>query len=402
MPTLQKLSAQAGLRRHLITPEYPPLPGGVSDYTKRVAESLAEAGEEIHVWCPFLRGAGSERAGVVVHGDLGGATPESLRRLGRQLDCFPAPRRILVQWVPHGYGYRAMNLPFCLWLWNRARLSGDSVEIMVHEALLAFGEGSWRQDAAALVHRLMAVLLLRSAERVWVSTPRWEDLLRPYTFGRRIPFQWLPIPSNVTVVSDSEAVQAVRRRYSAEGALLIGHFGTYGRSVASLLEAILSRLGDNPARHSILLIGMGSQDFQKRQTQRQPELSRRLHATGPLSPDSLSCHLSACDLLIQPYPDGVSGRRTSVMAGLAHGKPILTTTGASTEPLWMQTAAVALAPDGDADAFVKQLDRLCEDNRECERLGQAARKLYEDRFDVAWTVAALHNSMLQEDLACVS
>jgi hypothetical protein len=33
------------------------------------------------------------------------------------------------------------------------------------------------------------------------------------------------------------------------------------------------------------------------------------------TPDDLSRHLSACDLFVQRYIDGVSGRRTSLMAG---------------------------------------------------------------------------------------
>src|SRR5256714_13899599 len=47
---------EKGLRRggawHLITCEYPPRTGGVSDYTRLVAEGLSEAGDEVHVWCP--------------------------------------------------------------------------------------------------------------------------------------------------------------------------------------------------------------------------------------------------------------------------------------------------------------------------------------------------------------
>ena len=36
----------------LITGEYPPAPGGVSDYSSMVARGLAEAGDEVHVWAP--------------------------------------------------------------------------------------------------------------------------------------------------------------------------------------------------------------------------------------------------------------------------------------------------------------------------------------------------------------
>jgi glycosyltransferase involved in cell wall biosynthesis len=382
--------------RHLITPEYPPQPGGVGDYTKLVAEGLAAAGEEVHVWCPFLSGEGHEHAGVVVHGELRGATPRGLRYLGEQLDRFPAPRRILVQWVPHGYGYRSMNLPFCFWLWNRSRRYGDRVDIMAHECFLSFGEGSWRQDAAALVHRLMTVILLRGVEWAWLSIPKWEGLLQPYKLGRQIQFQWLPVPSNIPVASDPAAIRNIRERYAREGALLIGHFGTYHRPVASVLEPILLNMKSRLAGKTILLMGMDSQDFRSALIRKDPEFENHIQATGPLSPDELSCHLSACDLLIQPYPYGVSTRRGSFMAGLSHGKAILTTSGHLTEPLWQDSNAVGLAPYGDVAAFAKLVEELCADPGQRARMAVAARKLYLERFDISHTIAALQASGARE------
>ena len=64
---------------------------------------------------------------------------------------------------------------------------------------------------------------------------------------------------------------------------------------------------------------------------------RDCHATGTLSPRALAEHVEACDLLVQPYPDGISSRRTSAMAGLALGVPVVTTTGHLTESLWAET-----------------------------------------------------------------
>jgi hypothetical protein len=37
---------------HLVTCEYPPQVGGVSDYSLAVATGLAAAGQTVHVWCP--------------------------------------------------------------------------------------------------------------------------------------------------------------------------------------------------------------------------------------------------------------------------------------------------------------------------------------------------------------
>jgi glycosyltransferase involved in cell wall biosynthesis len=385
--------------RHLITSEYPPQPGGVSDYSAQVARALSLAGEEVHVWCPAA--AGDPVATVeslFVHRELGGISPADLRSLGEKLDRFPAPRRILVQWVPHGYGYRSMNLPFCWWLRNRAR-HGDRVEIMVHEAFLGFGE-SLRQDFAALVHRLMTIILLRAATRVWVSIPECERRWKPYTLGRAIPFQWLPVPNNIPMVNDPQGARAVRARFAPNDETLLGHLGTYGGPVASVLEPILLQLCADSLPKVILLMGINSEEFRERLVRKNPSVAAQLLATGPLAPADLSRHISACDLLIQPYPDGASSRRGSLMAGIAHGQPVVTTAGPGTEPVWSEYAAVGLAPAGDAESFVNLVHALSQDPVERGRVSQAAAKLYRDKFDISYTIAALHHSPV-EDLACV-
>jgi glycosyltransferase involved in cell wall biosynthesis len=307
------------------------------------------------------------------------------------LDRFPAPRRILVQWVPHGYGYRSMNVMFCWWLWNRAR-RGDRVELMVHEPYLPFRAGSLRQNVAALVHRLMTVLLLRAAAHVWISIPEWERRLRPYALGRPVPLQWLPIPSSIPMICSAAGAQAVRKRYLADGRVLIGHFGTFGWPISPMLEEILLALTGEFDAQVVLLIGLKSEEFRLALIQKEPRLAAVVHATGTLSAEDLSCHLAACDLMIQPYPDGVSTRRTSFMAGLSHGRAIITTTGTSTEPLWRQTDAVALAAVNDVAAFLQLLRRLRSDVEERYRMGESARNIYRERFDVCHTVDELRRA----------
>lgn len=388
---------------HLITAEYPPVVGGVSDYSHLVATGLAAAGNFIHVWCPPASdGAPSAAAAplgapsgepppaadVHVHRELGGFTPRDLRRVGRMLDEFSPPRRLLLQWVPHGYGYRSMNLPFCMWLWRRAAVSGDRIEIMVHEPCLAFRLGSWKQSGAAVVHRIMTAILLIAAQRVWVSIPAWEAYWRPYCFGRRVPFIWLPVPSSVPVV-ERPATPSLRARYAPEGGSLVGHFGTYGEAVSERLMLVLPLLASDRSGPAILLLGRGSKEMRIRLIGRWPSLAGRVHATGSLEACELSRHLAACDVLLQPYLDGVSSRHTSIMAGLAHGLPIVTTTGRLTEPLWCETRSVALVDEKDHAGMVARVQHLLVDADERRRLGEAARALYDERFHVRNTIAAL-------------
>lgn len=376
---------------HILTPEFPPQVGGVADYTYLVASGLAEAGDEVHVWCPPSGYAPPSSDGLTVHDECGTLSPADFRRVGRWLDRFTTPRRLLVQWVPHGYGYRSMNLPFCLWLWRRAVVHGDEVDIMVHEPYLAFWGGSWRQPAAALVHRLMTAVLLGAARRVWMSIPMWEQRWRPYNFGRRVPFAWLPVPSNIVSRVAFEG-DTVRERYAEPERALIGHFGTYGPHVSHLLFDLVPQLLESRFAPSLLLLGADSEGFRQRLVQRHRGLAGRLHGVGHLSSAEVAAHLAACDLLIQPYPDGISSRRGSAMAGLSLGLPIVTTNGHLTEPLWSESGAVLLADVGDRAGFVAQVERLLNDAGERARLGERARALYDERFDLRHTIAALRAS----------
>jgi len=388
--------------RHLITCEYSPQTGGVSDYSGLVAVGLRERGEEVHVWCPGRAGDEAGEAGVVVHRALGSFSPSDLVRVGRRLDPFPAPRHLLIQWVPHGYGYRSMNIGFCLWLLHRSLIRGDRIELMVHEPYLAFERSALWQNAAALVHRLMTMIILASTRMVWISIPRWEACLRPYTLGRRIRFRWLPIPSNVRIADQAGPIQVIRRKY-AQDSLLIGHFGTFGSAIVSLLEPVLVSLTDRGSLPKVLLMGQGSQKFLGELVARRPQLAGKVCATGTLTETELSVHIAACDLLVQPYPDGVSTRRGSTMVGLAHGKPVVTTSGHLTEPLWQDSGAVRIAPVGDTIRLVEMIEQLLGDSKSRVRLGEAARQLYEQRFDISHTIGALRGEPSQTvQNACVS
>jgi glycosyltransferase involved in cell wall biosynthesis len=370
---------------HIITPEYMPKIGGVADYTRLVARGLHESGESVHVWAPaYAKGDPGDR--FRVHAELGRFTPADLNRTGRLLNEFPGRRRLLVQWVPHAYGYRSMNLAFCQWLWRRAA-SGDRVELMVHEPYLALWEGSWRQTAVAGVHRMMTMMLLRAASCVWMSTPAWESKWRMYALGRSIPFVWLPIPSSLPE-PDAEDVRS-GRALTGGTVPIVGHLGTYGSLVTDLLDGALPLVLQSSRSPFVLLIGDGSEQYRRHLISRLPSYSGRVAATGSTSARSLAGYVAACDLVLQPYPDGISSRRTTAMAALKHGVPMVSTCGHLTEPLWEESKAVRLSKAGDHAALAAEVEALLSSPDTRRRLGDAGRHLYGRLFDLSHTVRML-------------
>jgi glycosyltransferase involved in cell wall biosynthesis len=369
---------------HIVTSEYPPQVGGVSDYTRQIAEALARD-VDVHVWCPPVD-ASRDASAVHIHPEMGRFQPSDLERVSNALDTFPSPRRLLVQWVPHGYGYRAMNVGFCLWLARRAA-QGDIIELMVHEAFLDMTVRPIRHMAIAVVHRVMTIILMRAASKVWVSIPAWEGRVRPYALGRRVPIEWLPIPSAVEPFCGSSS--SVRAKYAEAGQPLIGHLGSYGVEFSSLLEQRLPAIMESASKPALLLIGARSQAFCDALIARHPVWSARVSATGYVPTPALARYLSACDFFLQPYPDGITSRRTSAMACLSIGRPIVTTSGPLTEPLWTGSGAVALADVADVDGFTAAAMRLMSDDDARQCLGQRGQQLYRDRFSIVHVIEAL-------------
>ena len=370
---------------HFLTPEYPPLHGGVSDYTHQIATELSRRGEAVHVWGPS-GSAPQPGSPIVVHAELGRFRSADLRRASLLLDEQPSPRRLVVQWVPHGFGWRAMNLPFCFWLWRRS-VAGDSIELIVHEPFVTFS-GGVRQCAVAVVQRAMTLMLLSAARRVWVTTRAWAPLLEPYLGGRGAAVEWLPVPSSLQT-AEIAAVTRVRKRYAPANECLIGHFGTHGSLITSLLIDAIPLLAAASPDARFVLIGTDGEAFRSALAARHRMLAHRVSATGTLNAAELSAHIAACDVLLQPYPDGVTSRRTTAMAGLSAGVPVVTTRGELTERLWLEGAPVKLADVGDVHAMVGHVVDLLGDPAQRRRQGDAGRAFYDQWFDVRHAVAAL-------------
>jgi hypothetical protein len=258
---------------------------------------------------------------------------------------------------------------------------------MFHEVMYPVRAGQpLAHNLLGRAHRWVAWLLARSAARALVATPRWGEILRNEC-GATCPITWAPVPSNLPTTVDPARVESLRRRLAPTGEPLVGHFGTYGRWIAPMLEPILLGL-----RRRTILIGRGSGAFRRRLVARDPSLADCIVATGELDPAAAAEHLAACDLLVQPYPDGVTTRRSSIMAGLALGLPILTNAGELTEPLWGASAAVALARAPDASSMIRCADALAGDAARRSALSRRATALYRERFRVARTVEILREN----------
>jgi glycosyltransferase involved in cell wall biosynthesis len=173
------------------------------------------------------------------------------------------------------------------------------------------------------------------------------------------------------------------------GTFLLAYFGFLNESKGGeeLIEALaLLRQGGLDAH--LLLIGgdVGQADptnvayAQKVQALiEQYGLKEVVHRTGYVEQPEVSASLFAADALVMPYRDGASFRRTTLLAALRHGCPIITTTPADLRlmPEIKPGENMLLVPPREATALAQVICTLAGDRALQQKLAQGAWQLSE-------------------------
>jgi len=120
-------------------------------------------------------------------------------------------------------------------------------------------------------------------------------------------------------------------------------------------------------------------------------LVTRVTETGHLPDAEVSAWFLAADLVVLPFRDGASFRRGSLLAALAHGCPVISTTPGDTATAEALGPAALLVPPNDPAALATAMAALDADDAARARLAAAGRALAA-RF--SWhAIAAQHEAL---------
>lgn len=361
----------------LISGSFPPLKDGVGDYSCLLSRWLADEdpGWEVHVLTSRgCWGSSSGRARIhpVIRGWGWLGLPDIIRWVGAI-----APDIVHVQYPALGYARHLMPtfLPAILRLRGRYRVTATFHGFGLYTFL-----GKTRLSITALgCHAVVPVSdHIRSAACSFYRGFRiFNGNIRRMKDAIYVASSIEP-PARAATVGKSE----VRRSWGIKpGELAIAYFGfiNQGKGFDDLLRAVAMCRDQGLACRLICI------------TELEPErdgLHRRIGSlidelrladltffTGYLERKMVAGHLMAADFAALPFNYGASTKRSSLLASLACGLPVITTSDPGLPPFFADGHNIILVPRGNPEALAAAILRLAEDRALRLRLGQGAAEL---------------------------
>jgi glycosyltransferase involved in cell wall biosynthesis len=350
----------------MVTGEYPPMIGGIGDYTAGLVGALRSCGANVSV----ITDHAIEGYGVVASPGWRMRDLPGLRRTIRRLN--PDVVHIQYQTAAFRLGGAISVLP---------SLVAAPVVTTFHDT-----REPYLFPKAGRLRRAANALLARSSRRVVCTN--FEDAVTVRRYGaRRISV--VPLGNNVpSIAVKCRDRRALRARLGAvDDQPLIGHFGLIGETKGAddLAAAVVAIPG---AQLAFIGATAGAVDPNNMSAAtalktrvRELGIADRVHWTGPVPLDDASRLLSVCDLVALPFRDGASFRRTTLIAALANGCAVITTApssplslrGGDDLPTLRHGVELWLVPASDPRQLSMSIRRLLGEPALRRRLGEQAR-----------------------------
>jgi glycosyltransferase involved in cell wall biosynthesis len=335
----------------IVSDQFPPVRGGIGDYTALLADALVERGVRASLF--VRKGSDPAACRAPIAGTFDCWSWAAASELHRAIIATNA------EWVhlQHNGGmYKSCRLAaYFLPRYLRWKRWPGNIAVTFHDINRPF-----LFPRAGRVRDWVLGDLARNAGLVIAADTSDEAVLR--SFGAAV--HHVPIGSNMPVSRATPAeIAAIRNRYRINpSAVVVGHFGTASGletlfdAVASLPDVILLLVGKTPDRGNPGCINILSDSMHERIVRLQ--LGPRVRWTTHLADHEVADTLASCDVLVLPYARGASMRHGGLLACLAQGRPVITTAPPKPMPGFTVGESFLATPPGDVPALTEAIQEV--------------------------------------------
>ena len=399
------------MRVTLLSGEYPPLRGGVADYTALLATALGRQGVEVSVLTSARATPRADDGDVRILPTLKSWGVGLWREVSQQLDILD-PDILHIQYQTGAFEMK-IGVNLLPWL-NRLRRLRSRTVVTFHDLKQPYllpklgpirHAATWMLGTGAdAVVATTTEDFHRLAGNAIAQTTRW-------TWARR-PLAIVPIGSNIP----SDPPGAYDRRSWRESLsvrdeeCLVAFFGFLGpnKGIHTLISAFETLVRRGVAVR-LLMIGAsagdtGNSDWRYvnaiRQRLDEPDIRGKVGWTGYVGASDVAGYLRAADVCALPFKEGASLRHGTLIAALVQHLPIVTTISPSLEspagfPVLRSEDNCLLVRPEEAGELAEAIERAANSHELRTTLAGGAARLAEA---FRWDSIALANLRLYQAL----
>ena len=344
------------LRICMISGDYPPIRGGISDYTKILFNNLKKQMGSGNVFLITSKEASKEDKNIINE-----IKKWNLRGILKIISLVKKikPDIIHIQYPASQYGFKpSVNfLPFLL------KINGCSGPII--STLHEFSNRS-------LLGKIRLVPnIIFSNKTLVVSQNYIEDILYflwPLKNLLKKKFVYIPIGPNILPYKTKlEDIKKIKKQITInhQDAILCC-FGSIrkGKGIEMLID-VFQEIISGPTTKNIRLIFIGQCKGEYclgiKKIVLEKKLSQHIIFTNYISEEDTSKYLFASDICVLPFSDGVSTKRGSFLAPLFHNIPIITTQSSFTPPELINYKNIILTKPNDKKDLEMAIKKLIMD-----------------------------------------
>lgn len=371
------------MRVALVVPQFAyPLTGGVGPHARKLAEAMACDGDEILI---ISDGDFSVTPAYAVASVGTTWTPRAALRAIAAIRAF-RPDAVLFEYTTFNFGGKSVA-PLLIAVALRLRRIRQAAYI--HEIFYSASSRAVKTPLHAALFWLRDILFTVSVGRFFVANDKKrERFLRFARLTKPVAVSVLPIGANI------EPGPGGIWKATANDRRTIVSFGVVmpRRRFELIIDAVARLVS---AGHDLQLLLVGNvfdHDYADRCIALASErgMADRITITGAVSDASVSAALHDSALFAYALEDGLISSSGTLLAALAHGMPIVSTTSSHDEPK-LRAAVFAIEPN--AEAFANGIQHLLGDAKETGRLGSAAADAYDRNFRWSTIVGRLRTSL---------
>lgn len=358
----------------IISRNFPPTICGVGDYSYWLAKTFGDFDNEITVITSDKNKNFNEKNNIIAIGNSWGTF-----KLINTISALK-PDIVIIQYVCQMYG-RAGIAPAIVISVLLIKLLFRKTKLLItfHELWIPLNP---KEFILGIIQRLQVAIIAITADIGIVTTQSRKKALNRLFPWKKI--YKIPVGSNIPIRDLKHCRDEVLLPDALSHNLILSTFGRLHpeRDLITVLKTIpiILKNYDKVILKVIGKIDTGPDYNTALEEIKQLGIEKNIEWTSTCTAGEIIKHLQNSDVYISPEFDGASGRRTTVMAALSCGLPIIAYNGYDTEKVFINEENIILISPKSPEILAENIIKLAKDKNKMLSLGKEARKTFDAYF----------------------